>query len=140
MLGFHPIASAPVASQFDVLVTVASPITASGGMSFSGTFVWGQIATIEALGGLTFGGTADISSGVSISATGGISFGGSPVWTSLNALGSSGGIVFGGHPRLRVAGKPIIITAVPSSYKVRADLAAYDIAAVPQSFTLRGVQ
>lgn len=139
MLGFHPIASAPIASQTDVLVTVAGSMAASGGIAFTGTIIWGQFATIEAFGTITLSGTADVSIGTSIEATGGLTFGGSPVWSSLNALGTTGGITFGGHPRLRVAGRPIIISAVPGKYEVRADMAVFEITAVTDRYTVRGV-
>ena len=140
MLGFAPLAANPLAALAAVLVTVSSPITATGGIVFAGTVTSGTTTAITSTGGITLGGSPEVAIGRAITATGGITLSGSPVWTSLNAQTTTGGITLNGSPTLRSAGRPIPVHAVPQSFIVSADLAQYEITAPFQPFTLRGVK
>ncbi len=139
MLGLTPLAAVPLAAPFGGLVTVAQTTTASGGITFGGSPVWGARLAMGSTGGIAFGGSPVVSQGYAIAATGGLRFAGSPVWSVTVAIGATGSITFNGSPLLRIAGKPIIITALPDSYTFRADQVRFDFTGLPQSFTFRGV-
>jgi hypothetical protein len=70
----------------------------------------------------------------------GITFDGSPFITIRQHIGAIISFGFDGNPNLRLAGKPIIISAVPTSYTVRATNVTYALKALPEQFTLRGVR
>ena len=140
MLGFAPLAANPLAAATALLVTVSSPITATGGIVFGGASDSVSSAIITSTGGITLAGSPSVAIGSSITATGGIALSGSPVWTSLNAKLATGGITLNGLPSLRAAGKPLQVHAVAQNFIVRADLADFTITAPHQPFTLRGVK
>lgn len=120
MLGFAPLAAIPLAAS--AAISSATP------------------TTMSATGGITFGGSANLEVGgrLVLSATGGITFGGSAV-PLVNIYRSTAGasIQFGGSPLLRLAGRPIVITAMPDSMIVRAEKVSFEFSAVPESLTLR---
>ena len=95
---------------------------------------------VSSAGGITFAGSPAISRGMSISSTGGLTFNGSPVWTALAYKSATGGISFNGSPFLGVAGKPLIIAAVPQRFTVRAEMVTYTTKAQPDILTFRGVK
>lgn len=118
MLGFAPLAALPLASAGAALVLVSAPMSATGGITFTGTANAGTKTRMAAAGGLTFGGSATPTIEVYRSATGGITFGGNPV--------------------LLTAGEPFQFYAIPDRFDFRADGADFAFQAVPQSFTFRG--
>lgn len=120
MLGFAPLSAAPISGAVFSLVSIPAEMSATGG--------------------ITFGGSARIGAFQPMSARGGLSFGGSPNLFVNQAISASGGITFGGHPVLRVAGKPLIFTAIPMSFTFRAPPESYKFKAASEQFTFRGVR
>lgn len=142
MLGFAPLAANPLASAGSALTSVLTGIAATGGITFGGSPSMDSALYVEitSTGGISFAGAPAISSGRPLNATGGIRFAGSPVWTALAYKSSTGGITFNGSPFLSVAGKPLIIAAVPQSFTVRADMVTFTAKAQPDNLTFRGVK
>lgn len=141
MLGFAPLGGRPLAGTTGtVLTSVLSSLTATGGLTFGGSASIDSALYVEitATGGLAFAGSPALARGVALSSTGGVTFAGSPVWTAQAYMTNTGGITFNGSPFLSVAGKPIIIAAVPQSFTVRADMVTYTATAQPDNLTLRG--
>lgn len=118
MLGFAPLAAIPLGSV----------------QSFTAT-----LEQMSATGAITFAGTGNIGAVRRMSASGGLTFSGSPFITVQVLSSASGSIAFGGSPNLRVAGRPIIITALYDNFTVRAMPEEWEVTALPQSFTVRGV-
>ena len=121
MLGFSPIASQPISgSSFSAIVAVEAALAATVTLTFSMSANAGNYAPM--------------------SATAAIEFSGSAFATIKQAITGTASIAFSGTPRLFVAGKPIVIAAVPQSFTLRATQGRYTLKALPQSFTIRGVR
>lgn len=157
MLGFAPLASIPLASAPNTLAPIyvnlstqldGKPIGLllcltrgeADGLIFGGGPTLTNGLLNRAVGSITFGGNAGLSAGGSIllETSGPIRLGGSAtaiidIYTS--SMGTQ--IRFGGHPLLRLAGRPIVITALPESMTVSAEKVSYDFTALPDNLTLR---
>lgn len=120
MLGFSPVASRPISGGSFGLVSVPAALAATA------TIVFG------------IGGNPGAYS--PMSATVAIAFAVEANWIAQQSLSATATIVFGGTPRLFVAGKPIVINAVPQSFTLNARQDSYTLKAVPESFTIRGVR
>lgn len=120
MLGFAPLASIPLGAVGAALILVSAPMTATGAITFGGSANAGAKTFLSASGSLIFSGSAAPRIEVYRSAT--------------------GAIQFAGDPNLRVAGKPLVFTALPDSFTFRAEQSLHTFTAVPQSFTFRGVR
>ena len=120
MLGLYPVGSRAISAGPFSLVTVS--------------------LAMSAVGSITFGGVANAGAFTPMSASGQITLSGSPRLFVNQALSAAGLITFGGTPRLFIAGKPIILTALPQSFTLRADRQSYTATALPQGFTIRGVR
>ncbi len=118
MLGFAPLSAISVASV----------------LSFTA-----MLEQMSATGAITFAGSGNIGAVRRMSATGGIVFSGSPFITMRFMASASGAITFGGSPNLRVAGRPIIITALYDNFTIRTMDENWSPVALPQRFTVRGV-
>lgn len=157
MLGFAPLAALPLAAAPNGLTPLYVNLSTHGlgqpiGLLLSltranaGGIVFGGQGSLSgglfgsARGGLTFGGSANLSVGASLPmvASGGITFSGSAT-PLINIYRSTQGISirFNGNPDLRLAGRPIVITALPDSMIVRAEKVSFDFSAVPDNLTLR---
>lgn len=119
MLGFAPLGALPLGAA-TALITVSAPMAATGAITFGGSANAGAKTFLSATGGFVFSGTATPRIEVYRSAT--------------------GAIQFAGDPLLRVAGKPLVFTALPQSFTFRAEQSLLTFTAVPQSFTFRGVE
>lgn len=115
--------------------------SAFGELAYSDTpfALVGHSHELSATGGIVFGGSARTGGIFALSASGRIAFGGAPKWTTLNAMRATVPLVLAGSGRLTVAGHPIVITAVPQSYEIRAMSFRYETTAVPVDYTIRGV-
>jgi hypothetical protein len=120
MLGMAPLSSRSISGGPFALVTVPLAIAATVTIAFAGTANAGRFSPMTAIARITFAGT--------------------PLLSVDQAISATIGITFGGTPTLRLAGKPLILNAVPQSYTLRADKASYTLKAMPQSFTVRGVK
>lgn len=120
MLGFAPLAALPLAAVQPVtLVAIEEALTATGAITFAGSASTGLKTPMTATGAVTFGGSGFLITEVYRSATGAITFGGSPL--------------------LRVAGRPLVFTALTESFQFRADGADFTHTALSVSFDFRGV-
>jgi hypothetical protein len=120
VLGFAPLAALPLASL------AIAPLVA----------VEEQLA---ATGAITFGGSASAGAKTPMSATGGLTFAGSPFLSAYAHRSATGGITFGGSALLRVAGRPLVFTALPESFQFRADGADFGFVTLTTSYDFRGV-
>lgn len=118
MLGLAPLAAIPLGSAFNLE---------------------GISEQMAATGGFTFGGSGNVGAIRRMSASGGISFGGSPFITMEFLASASGGLSFGGSPLLRVAGRPIIITAMYDNFTIRTMGEDWSPVALNDNLTVRGV-
>jgi hypothetical protein len=117
MLGFGPISSRPISGSPFGLIAVPLAMTATVAVSFGITARAGVFSQMRATAQIVFGGSA---------------------FLSVNqAIHGTASITFGGSPTLRVAGKPIIINAVPISFTLRAPPQSYTLKAVSEQFTVR---
>ena len=120
MLGFGPISSAPISGSSFSLIAIPAALVAAATITFGGSGRIGAITPIR----------ANVS----------FAFAGAPVLYVNQAISGAASITFGGTPNLRVAGKPIIISAIPVSYTVRAMPGSYTLKAMSEQFTVRGVR
>jgi hypothetical protein len=120
MLGFSAISSRAISGSAFKLVSVPLSLSASVGIAFA------------------LGGTSGLY--LPMSATARIVFAGTPTLFVNQAISATVGITFNGTPTLRLAGKPLVLRAIPQSFTLNADKASYTLKAVPQSFTVRGVK
>lgn len=120
MLGLYPIGARSISGSPASLVIISEQRSASLGLGFvlSGTLK--AFVPVRANIGVSF----------PLSASAAVRLG---VAAQLTLDFSLSG-------RLQLAGKPIIITALPSSYTTRASGASYTTKAVPASYTTRGVR
>lgn len=141
MLGFHPLAASPLASTSAILIAVSGPMSATGGLAFGGSPSAFPRTRISATGGISFGGDPHLSAAFyqSISASGGLTFSGSGFLTTEVYRSATGGLTFNGAPLLKVAGRPLVFTALSESFDFRADGADYSHTALTVSFDFRGV-
>lgn len=120
MLGFGPISSRSISGGPFSLVAVPAALIAATTVTFA----------VDGRAGLY----------LPAAATFGLAFDVSAPLSTLQAISGSSSITFGGSFNLRVAGKPIIISAVPISFTVRAPPESYTLKAMSEQFTVRGVR
>jgi hypothetical protein len=121
VLGFAPLAALPLAAgQPALIVAVGEQLSATGAITFGGSASAGAKTPMTATGTITFAGSGFLLTEVYRSATGSITFAGSPM--------------------LRVAGKPLVFTALPDSFQFRADGADYTVTALTLTFDFRGAR
>lgn len=100
MLGFTALADRPIAGAGYALIAVPALLSGSAA--------------------ITFGAESTLGSAVSASANSSITFGANAEMLVNQALSGSANIAIGATAILHVAGKPIILRAVPQSYTIRA--------------------
>lgn len=120
MFGFGPISSTSISGSPFKLIAVPLSIAAVISFEFGGTPTSGVISRMSASVGMAFGITARLFVSQAISGT----------MT----------ITFGGTSNLRLAGKPIVISAISQSFTLRAPPDSYTLKATSEHFTIRGVR
>lgn len=95
-------------------------------------------ATATAAFSISFTTTAIIGNYASMSSTVQMAFAASIVPSSIQGLAASDGLTFTTTPKVTVAGKPIEIVALPSSFDIRAANDSYDVTAPQVSYDVRG--
>jgi hypothetical protein len=120
MFGLGPISSTSISGGPFKLITVPLVLAASVSITFSITARAGAFIPMSASVLLAISGTPTL-------------------WVD-QTLSGSGTLTFGGTPTLRVAGKPIILSAVPVSYTLRAPPSSYTLKSDSHQFTVRGVR
>lgn len=118
MLGLYPIGSRAISSGPFSLTAIPEQMSAAPSFAFGITARAGAIVPLSASLALSFAVNGN--------------------WIVHQALSATLSISFDGSPRLFVAGKPIILSAVPQSYTLRASQVSYTLKALPESFTIRG--
>lgn len=119
MLGFGPLGSRPISGSPYRLIAITAAISATCTLTFSGSASTGLISYISSTVSLTFGGSAR--------------------WSSLNSISATATLTFDGSARLRVAGRPIVFTAIPDSWNFRAQVEDWTLTALNDNFVFRGV-
>lgn len=121
MLGFGPISSTSISGDAFKLVAVPLAAAASGAfITISGTAQPGAYIPIQATGSLiTLGGTANVHWTQRVAATGAI-------------------VTFGGSGILRLAGKPLKLTALKDSFHITAQSERYRVTALAQPYSMKG--
>lgn len=120
MLGFSPVSSRAISGSPFSLVQVTASLVGAASIVFTATARIGVIVHPRGQASITFGASVEM--------------------IVLQTLAGSASIVFAGSAILRVAGKPIILRAVPASYDIRANLERFGVKAIPQSFETRGAR
>jgi hypothetical protein len=120
MLGIGPISSRSISGSPFKLVAVPLALAATATVSFAVNGRVGVFSQLHASIGVAFAVSAQLFVNQALSGTATITFGG----TSL----------------LRIAGKPIILSAIPVSYTLRASPDSYTLKAAPEPFMVRGVR
>lgn len=121
MLGLAPLSTRSISGGPFSLVAVALQAAASGALiTISGTAQPGAYIPIRATGSaLAFGGTAAIH------------------WTQTIA-GTGPVITFGGDALLRLAGKPLKITALRDSFRITAQSDRLILSTLAQPYSMKG--
>lgn len=118
MFGFGPVSSTSISG--DPFKLIAVPLLLAG------------TAT------LTFTGSARAGIFIPMSGTTGLSFTGSAALSVLQAISGTTSLTFGSSANLRLAGKPIKVSAIPMCFSFRALPESYAAKAVSEQFTFRG--
>lgn len=141
MLGFAPLSANPLASAASVLIAVTGAMGATGTITISGSAnATPRVYTaMTGTGTLTFSGAGLMGLKLPMTALGGPAFGGSGFLMTEVYTSALGPITFGGSPLLRVAGRPLVFTALPSSFQFRADGADFAFVSQTATFHFRGV-
>jgi hypothetical protein len=120
MLGFSPISARAISGSPFSLTVVSAALAATASIAFTVSGTAGAI--------------------VHPAATVGISF---PVSGRLivhQALTATASITFTVAGDLKVAGRPIVLAAIPQSFELRATQGSMSLKAMPQSFTIRSAR